>query len=63
MVYEVRLNLMSPAPDGQMVVVMGPDNPSDLSFVEKRNRPFGRCYMMHPEFWIRKLGISSIEVT
>ena len=59
----IRVNLIRPEPSGgKKFIMLDPKSSSDASYVEKRHRPFGRCYMIHPEHWIRELGISSIEV-
>ena len=59
----LRVNLIRPEPSGgKKFIMLDPKFTSDASYVEKRHRPFGRCYMIHPEHWIRELGISSIEV-
>ena len=43
-------NSLPPSVDTSMLIVLG-------------HRSKGRCYMVHPEEWIRKLGISSIDVS
>ena len=61
--WSLRVNLIRQEPSGgKKFIMLDPRSTSDASYVEKRHRPFGRCYMIHPEHWIRELGISSIEV-
>ena len=59
----VKISLLQPH-NGEDTLVLKDRGPGagDLSFSEKRHRAFGKCYTLHPEDWIRKLGINILEI-
>lgn len=60
----VKISLLQPQSNGEETLILKDqgESSSDLSFLEVRHRAFGKCYTLHPEEWIRQLGINIMEI-